>query len=65
MSTTTEEQTPLEEVRIADRTHFKEGPPLELFRRLRAECPVHWSTGISECIELAGIVRVGANGWRH
>ncbi len=45
---TNEEQTPLEEVRVADRAHFKEGPPLELFRRLRAECPVHWSTGISE-----------------
>ena len=26
----------------------RRGPPLELFRRLRAEWPVHWSTGISE-----------------
>jgi cytochrome P450 len=48
VSITSEEPTPLEEVRVADRAHFTEGPPLELFRRLRAECPVHWSTGISE-----------------
>jgi cytochrome P450 len=48
VSTTRQHQTPLDEVRVADRARFQEGPPLELFRRLRAECPVHWSTGISE-----------------
>ena len=48
MSTTTEDQTPLEEVRVADRVRFQQGPPLELFRRLRSECPVHWSSGISD-----------------
>ncbi|HEV2943682.1 MAG TPA: cytochrome P450 [Solirubrobacteraceae bacterium] len=48
MSTTGQDQTPLEEVRVADRTNFRDGPPLELFRRLRAECPVHWSDGITE-----------------
>jgi cytochrome P450 len=55
VSTTTEDQTPLEEVRtpleevrVADRVRFQEGPPLELFRRLRSECPVHWSSGISD-----------------
>ena len=31
-----------------------EGPPLELFRRLRAECPVHWSSGIAEFPDEAG-----------
>jgi cholest-4-en-3-one 26-monooxygenase len=48
VSTTGQDQTPLEEVRVADRTNFRDGPPLELFRRLRAECPVHWSDGITE-----------------
>jgi cytochrome P450 len=48
VSTTTESQAPLDEVRVADRDRFREGPPLELFRRLRSECPVHWSSGISE-----------------
>jgi cytochrome P450 len=48
VSTTTQDQTPLQEVRVGDREHFQQGPPLELFRRLRSECPVHWSSGISE-----------------
>ena len=48
MSITSQDQTPLDEVRVGDRACFQDGPPLELFRRLRAECPVHWSDGISE-----------------
>jgi len=48
VSTTSQDQTPLEAVRVADRTNFRDGPPLEVFRRLRAECPVHWSDGITE-----------------
>jgi len=48
VSTTDQDQTPLDEVRVADRARFQEGPPLELFRRLRSECPVHWSKGITE-----------------
>ena len=51
MSTTSprsQDQTPLEELRVGDRENFLEGPPLELFRRLRSECPVHWSDGITD-----------------
>src|ERR1700712_5934259 len=48
MSTTGQGQTPPEEVRVADRARFEDGPPHELFRRLRAECPVHWTDRISE-----------------
>ena len=48
MSTTSQDQTPLDEVCVADRARFQNGPPLELFRRLRSECPVHWSKGISD-----------------
>ena len=54
MSTTSREQTPLEKVRVGDRTNFHDGPPLELFRRLRSECPVHWTDGISEYPEEDG-----------
>ncbi len=43
MSTTSREQTPLDQVRVGDLENFHEGPPLQLFGRLRAECPVHWS----------------------
>jgi cytochrome P450 len=48
VSTTSRDKTPLDEVRVGDRARFRDGPPHELFRRLRAECPVHWSDGISE-----------------
>jgi len=48
VSTISRDQTPLDEVRVADRENFLDGPPLELFRRLRSECPVHWTDGITE-----------------
>jgi cholest-4-en-3-one 26-monooxygenase len=48
VSTASQNQVPLDEVRVGDRANFQDGPPLELFRRLRAECPVHWSDGISD-----------------
>jgi len=44
----TPDQTPLDQVLVADQANFQGGPPHELFRRLRAECPVHWSERISE-----------------
>ena len=37
----------LNEIRVADPEHWHEGPPHELFKRLRNECPVHWSSGMS------------------
>jgi cholest-4-en-3-one 26-monooxygenase len=45
---------PLEDLRLADREHWSEGPPLQQFARLRAECPVHWSPGMSEWPEEGG-----------
>jgi cytochrome P450 len=48
VSTARQEETPLEDLGVADRANFQQGPPLELFRRLRSECPVHWSSGIAE-----------------
>jgi cytochrome P450 len=44
----------LAEIRVADLANFQEGPPHDLFRRLRSECPVHWSDGISEYPEEDG-----------
>jgi cytochrome P450 len=38
----------LDDVRVLDFTHWQDGPPHELFARLRAECPVHWTAGIDE-----------------
>jgi cytochrome P450 len=54
VSTASQDQTPLDEVRVADREQFQDGPPHELFRRLRSECPVHWSDGITEFPEEDG-----------
>jgi cytochrome P450 len=48
MSATGQDQTPLDQVLVADREHFKDGPPHELFQRLRGECPVHWTARITE-----------------
>ncbi len=48
MSTAGEDQTPLDQVLVADRANFQEGPPHELFRRLRHQCPIHWSPRITE-----------------
>jgi cytochrome P450 len=48
VSTTDQDQTPLEQVRVGDGVNFADGPPHEMFRRLRSECPIHWSEGITE-----------------
>ncbi len=44
----------LNQVLVADREQWLDGPPHELFGRLRSECPVHWSARISEYPEEAG-----------
>ena len=54
MSVTGQDQKPLDEVLVADRANFADGPPHELFNRLRGECPVHWSPRITEFPEEDG-----------
>ena len=49
-----EERTDLEELRVADDELWTDGPPHETFKRLRAECPVHWSDGLSNFPDDAG-----------
>ncbi|HEX2015864.1 MAG TPA: cytochrome P450 [Solirubrobacteraceae bacterium] len=44
----------LEDLNVIDRAHWLDGPPHELFRRLRNECPVHWSESIPEYPEETG-----------
>jgi cytochrome P450 len=44
----------LDDVLVSDREHWLDGPPNELFTRLRAECPVHWTEKISEYPKEAG-----------
>src|SRR3954469_13908539 len=42
------DETPLDQVIVGDREQWMEGPPYELFQRLRNECPVHWTTTLPE-----------------
>ena len=39
----TETDHDLDEINVGEPEHWENGPPHELFKRLRGECPVHWS----------------------
>jgi len=39
---------PIEQVLVTERELWQDGPPHDLFRRLRSECPVHWTERITE-----------------
>jgi cytochrome P450 len=39
---------PLDETLVIERERWQDGPPHELFKRLRGECPVHWSPQLPE-----------------
>jgi cytochrome P450 len=38
----------LKDVLLIEREHWLDGPPHELFKRLRGECPVHWTARVTE-----------------
>ena len=44
----------LEDVLVTEREVWENGVPNELFARLRGECPVHWTSSITEFPEEAG-----------
>ena len=44
----------LEHARLAERELWLDGPPHELFRELRAKCPVHWTDGVTAYPEEKG-----------
>ena len=39
---------------LTERQEWQDGPPHELFRRMRDECPVHWTPRITEYPDEAG-----------
>src|SRR3954454_13495806 len=45
---------PVEDVLVTEREEWLEGPPHDLFKRMRSECPVHWTPRISEYPDEAG-----------
>jgi cytochrome P450 len=38
----------LDQVLVGEREHWLNGPPHDLFRQMRSECPVHWTPRITE-----------------
>jgi cytochrome P450 len=38
----------IDQVLVIDREHWHNGPPHELFARLRHECPVHWTSHVPD-----------------
>ena len=48
------ERRALEDILVSERELWLDGPPHALFRRLRAECPVHWTSHFSEYPSEAG-----------
>ena len=44
----------VDQILVGDRALWENGPPHEVFKQLRSECPVHWSPRVSEYPEEAG-----------
>lgn len=49
-----DERPTLGETLVGDRGRWADGPPNALFKQLRAECPMHWSSQITDYPEEAG-----------
>jgi cholest-4-en-3-one 26-monooxygenase len=49
-----DDATSVEDVLVTERELWQDGPPHELFKRLRGECPVHWTSRITEYPEEEG-----------
>jgi cholest-4-en-3-one 26-monooxygenase len=45
----------IEDELVLEREHWIDGPPHDLFRRMRSECPVHWTSHVTEFPESAGM----------
>jgi cytochrome P450 len=50
----TAEEGRIEDMLLLERKHWVDGPPHELFKRMRAECPVHWTSKVTEFPAAAG-----------
>jgi len=44
----------VEDALVLDFEHWAQGPPLELFKRMRSECPVHWTSEVAELPQAKG-----------
>ncbi|HMI81607.1 MAG TPA: cytochrome P450 [Solirubrobacterales bacterium] len=44
----------VEDALVLEREYWENGPPLELFKRMRSECPVHWTSKVTEVPQAKG-----------
>jgi cytochrome P450 len=44
----------VEDALVLEREHWEEGPPIKLFERMRSECPVHWTSEVTELPQAKG-----------
>ncbi|HEU4463027.1 MAG TPA: cytochrome P450 [Solirubrobacterales bacterium] len=44
----------VEDALVLEREHWENGPPLELFKRMRSECPIHWTSQVTELPQAKG-----------
>jgi cytochrome P450 len=44
----------IESVEVTEREFWSDGPPYELFKQMRGECPVHWTENFEEFPDEAG-----------
>jgi cytochrome P450 len=44
----------VEDALVLEREHWENGPPLELFKRMRGGCPVHWTSEVTELPQAKG-----------
>jgi cytochrome P450 len=44
----------IESVEVTGREFWSDGPPYELFKQMRSECPIHWTENFEEFPEEAG-----------
>ena len=44
----------VEDALVLDREHWVNGPPQELFERMRGECPIHWTSEVTELPQAKG-----------
>jgi cytochrome P450 len=51
---TREAERRLEDELVLEREHWVNGPPHELFKRMRGGCPVHWTSEVTEVPAAAG-----------
>jgi cytochrome P450 len=44
----------VEDALLFDLVHWENGPPLKLFKRMRSECPIHWTSKVASLPQAKG-----------